>query len=493
LASLNRKIGIGTLWNFLELLLSKSATTLFTIFLATLLAPRDFGLIAIIAVVFELSNVLVNAGFTQALIRAKTINDKGLSTAFWGNLGIAVAVYLTVVLLSGQISAFFGEPILELMVQVLGIGIVVNSFRIVQTAILSRQMDFRSQMVAATAGTIISGLVAIAMAYNGFGVWSLVAQMLTSQIVATGILWFSTRWVPLFVFDRSTFRHLFDFGKFLVIANVLNVAFKNSYALVIAKLFSPELTGLYYFATKLSNLAAQQLTGALQKSSFPALSTLQDDNRQLRHKYRQIIQLTMFVMAPVMLMFMGLADPVFELLFDERWKDAVIYTQLLCVVGLLYPVHSLNINVLMVKGRSDLNLKLNLVKKGIQVSILVVSIPFGVLGIVIGQVIGSIISLVPNSYYTAKLIHYSFKMQMMDIFKPVCGAALGAMVAWWATQAEIPFPFISILFSGALGLLVYLLASFLLKAEGAWMVWSKVSNRWMKKFGKRYLGTNEHK
>lgn len=480
MASLNRKIGIGTLWNFLELFLSKSATTLFTIFLATLLAPKDFGLIAIIAVVFELSGVLVNAGFTQALIRSRTVSDKELSTAFWGNLGIAAVIYLVVFLFSGQIASFFGESILELMVKVLGIGILVNSFRIVQTAILSRQMDFRSQMVAATVGTIISGLVAIVMAYNGFGVWSLVAQMLISQIVATGILWFSTRWIPLWTFDTVAFRYLFDFGKFLVIANVLNVAFKNSYALVIAKLFSPELTGLYYFATKLSNLAAQQLTGALQKSSFPALATLQDDNDQLRKKYRQIIQLTMFVVAPVMLMLMALAEPVFELLFDDRWKGAVTFTQLLCVVGLLYPVHSLNINVLMVKGRSDLNLKLTLIKKGIQISLLVASIPFGVLGIVIGQVIGSIVALLPNSYYTAQLIHYGFRAQLMDVMKPVAAAAIGSLIAYWAVQIGNISLVITILFAGAVNVLVYLMFSWLFRAEGARMIWFKVWGRFKK-------------
>jgi O-antigen/teichoic acid export membrane protein len=480
LASLNQKIAVGTLWNFLELFLSKSATTLFTIFLATLLAPKDFGLIAIIAVVFELSGVLVNAGFTQALIRSRTVSDKELSTAFWGNLGIAAVIYLVVFLFSGQIASFFGESILELMVKVLGIGILVNSFRIVQTAILSRQMDFRSQMVAATVGTIISGLVAIVMAYNGFGVWSLVAQMLISQVVATGILWFSTRWIPLWTFDTVAFRYLFDFGKFLVIANVLNVAFKNSYALVIAKLFSPELTGLYYFATKLSNLAAQQLTGALQKSSFPALATLQDDDDQLRKKYRQIIQLTMFVVAPVMLMLMALAEPVFELLFDDRWKGAVTFTQLLCVVGLLYPVHSLNINVLMVKGRSDLNLKLNLIKKGIQISLLVASIPFGVLGIVIGQVIGSIVALLPNSYYTAQLIHYGFRAQLMDVMKPVAAAAIGSLIAYWAVQIGNISLVITILFAGAVNVLVYLMFSWLFRAEGARMIWFKVWGRFKK-------------
>jgi O-antigen/teichoic acid export membrane protein len=318
------------------------------------------------------------------------------------------------------------------------------------------------------------------MAYNGFGVWSLVAQMLISQIVATGILWFSTRWIPLWTFDTVAFRYLFDFGKFLVIANVLNVAFKNSYALVIAKLFSPELTGLYYFATKLSNLAAQQLTGALQKSSFPALATLQDDNDQLRKKYRQIIQLTMFVVAPVMLMLMALAEPVFELLFDDRWKGAVTFTQLLCVVGLLYPVHSLNINVLMVKGRSDLNLKLNLIKKGIQISLLVASIPFGVLGIVIGQVIGSIVALLPNSYYTAQLIHYGFRAQLMDVMKPVAAAAIGSLIAYWAVQIGNISLVITILFAGAVNVLVYLMFSWLFRAEGARMIWFKVWGRFKK-------------
>ena len=489
MASLNRKIGIGTLWNSLELLLSKGSSTIFTIFLATLLTPKDFGLIAIIAVVFELSHVLVNAGFTQALIRSKELTDGELSTAFWGNLGIAAGVYLVVFLLAGQIATFFDEPVLELMVQILGIGILVNAFRIVQTAILSRRMDFRSQMLATTTGTVVSGLVAIVLAYRGFGVWSLVAQMLTSQIVATGILWFSTGWLPDVSFNGSAFKRLFDFGKYLVIANVLNVAVKNSYALVIAKLFSPEIAGLYYFATKLTNLASQQLTQALQKSSFPALATLQDDNEQLRHKYRQIIQLSMFVMAPIMLMLMALADPVFDLLFDERWEGAVIYTQLLCVVGLLFPVHSLNINVLMVKGRSDLNLKLNLIKKGIQITLLVTSIPFGVLGIVIGQVIGSILSLVPNSYYTAKLINYGFKAQMLDVIKPVASAAVGAGGAWLVLQSGIPWLIISLLAAGFSGLITYLAASTVLGAEGARMVWHKVSGTVSKKLNRKVYGS----
>lgn len=477
MSSLNKKIGIGTLWNFLEILLSKGASTLFTVFLATLLAPKDFGLIAIIAVVFQLSAVLVNAGFAQALIRSKEVTDTELSTAFWGNIGIAAAVYLVVFLLSEKIASFFSEPSLELMIQTLGVGIFINAFRIVQTAILSRCMDFKSQMISGTVATIVSGLIAVAMAYNGFGVWSLVAQMLISQTVATGVLWFSTRWVPQRVFDTSAFKRLFDFGKFLIIANVLNVAFKNSFTLVIAKLFSPELTGLYYFATKLTNLASQQLANSIQKSSFPALATLQENNVQLRHKYRQIIQLSMFVMAPVMLILMALIEPLFELLFDDHWDGAVVYTQLLCVVGLLYPVHSLNINVLMVKGRSDLNLKLNLIKKGIQIAILVVSIPFGVFGIVMGQVIGSIIALLPNSYYTAKLINYGFRSQLEDVIKPIGSAVSGGALAWWLAGYMQTDQLVTVTLSALAGAGFYMLASIIVCGEGALILLGQIFNR----------------
>lgn len=488
MASLNRKIGIGVLWNSLELFLSKGASTIFTIFLATLLAPKDFGLIAIIAVVFELSNVLVNAGFKQGLIRSKEVSDRELSTAFWGNLGIAAGIYLIVFLLAAPIASFFGESLLEPMVQVLGIGILVNAFRIVQTAILSRKMDFRSQMMATTVGTISSGVVAIVMAYQGYGVWCLVVQMLMSQIVTTGILWTSTRWLPERIFDWTAFGNLFHFGKYLVIANVLNVGFRNSYALVITKLFSPELTGLYYFATKLSNIASQQLTSAMQKSSFPALATLQDDNEHLRYKYRQIVQLSIFVIAPIMFMLMALAEPVFELLFEERWKGAVIYTQLLCIIGLLYPVHSLNINVLMVKGRPDLNLKLNLIKKGIQITLLLISIPFDVLGIVIGQVIGSVIALGPNSYYTSKLINYGFKAQAIDVIKPVTSAAAAGIVAWWVSNYSTSWPIFVLIVSGVLGLITYCMVSFFLRAEGASMVWNIARTAILKNFNKKRVG-----
>lgn len=476
MTNLNRQISVGTLWNLVELFVSRSATTLFTIFLATLLAPKDFGLIAIVAIVFELSGVLVNAGFVQALIRSKAVSDRDLSTVFWANLGIAIVLYFVVFSLAGHVSNFFSEPKLTLLIQVLGVGIVISSCKIVQVAILSRAMNFRPQMIASTIGVVVSGSVAITLAKFGYGVWSLVAQMLVAQSVSVAILWTSTRWKPSLTFDALTFKQLFHFGKHVAAANVLNIAFKNSYVVVIGKLFSPEIAGLYYFASKLSSVAGEQLSAALQKSSFPALATLQDSNETLRQKYRQIIQLTMFVIAPTMFMFAGLAPVVFELLFDERWTGAILYTQLLCAVGLLFPVHSLNVNVLMVKGRSDLNLKLGLVKKAIQVAILIISIPYGVLGVVVGQVVGACVSLLPNSYYSAKLINYSFKMQMLDLIRPVLAGFLGGATAWLVSTYIVSSSFVTLIAGSAAGAIAYLVAICVFQAEGGLLIWEKIIN-----------------
>src|SRR5690606_25917047 len=234
-----------------------------------------------------------------------------------------------------------------------------------------------------------------------------------------------------------------------------------------------------------SNLISQQLTGAVQQATFPALSTLQDDNAALLQKYRQIMQLMMFLIAPIMGLLAGLSPVLFELMFDERWAAAVPYLQLLCVVGALYPLHALNINLLNVKGRSDLVLKVGFVKKAVNLILLFLAIPFGVIGIVISQVIGTFLALIPNTYFSARLIGYSLFDQVKDVVKPLTAALIAGLAGWWVTQADITILFISILLGGVGGLLVYLLASFLLKAEGAWMVWSKVSDRWVKKFGKK--------
>ncbi|MZR64144.1 lipopolysaccharide biosynthesis protein [Alcanivorax sp. DP30] len=461
---------MGVFWTFLEVLLSRGAQTFFTLFLASILAPEAFGLIAIVAVVFELSNAMVNAGFTQALIRAKTISDEELSTAFWSNLGISLIIYLLIISISGGIADFYDEAVIGPMVIIMGLAVIVNAFRIVQTAILSRDMNFKSQMLAATTGTMVSGVIAVVMAYNGAGVWSLVAQMLISQVVNTVFLWCSTHWLPRFQFNYQAFIQLFDFGKYLVVANIFNILFKNSYALVIAKLFSPEVTGLYYMANKITKILSQQMTGVIQRVSFPMLSKLQDNDEVLKERYRQIMQLSVFAMSFVMLGLGVFAKPLFEVLLDEKWAQSVVFLQLLCLTGLFYPAHALNVNLLMVKGRTDLNLRLNLIKKVIQLAVLIGSVSYGVLGIVVGQVLASVLSLVPNTLYTSRLIGYTFWLQFLDLIKPVLSALLGAAVFWGFMKVDISPILLKQMLAGVLACACYLASSFVLRAEGALMM-----------------------
>jgi len=266
---------------------------------------------------------------------------------------------------------------------------------------------------------------------------------------------------------------------------MLSVLYQNSYILVIGRFFSAEVTGLYFLAKKISNLVSQQLTGAVQQATFPALSTLQDDNEALRHKYRQIMQLMMFVIAPIMALLAGLSPALFALLFDERWAAAVHYLQLLCVVGALYPLHALNMNLLNVKGRPDLILKVGLVKKAVNLTLLFLAIPYGVFGIVVSQVIGAFLALIPNTYFSARLVGYSFFDQIKDVVKPLFAALVAGFCSWFMVQQSEGNLFLWFAGGALVGAGSYLAMSFVVRAEGAFIIFTKAKT--MKKNQKKSL------
>jgi O-antigen/teichoic acid export membrane protein len=357
----------------------------------------------------------------------------------------------------------------------MGLVVFINAAKVVQMAVLSRRMDFKSQMKANTLGVAVSGTLAVTAAWHDWGVWSLVVQMLSAALVSALVLWFVSQWRPALQFSTESFTRLFRFGRNLLAEGMLDVLFQNSYILVIGRFFSAEVTGLYFLAKKISNLVSQQLTGAVQQATFPALSTLQDDNEILRHKYRQIMQLMMFLIAPIMALLAGLSPALFALLFDERWVAAVPYLQLLCVVGALYPLHALNMNLLNVKGRPDLILKIGLVKKAVNLTLLFLAIPYGVFGIVVSQVIGTFLSLIPNTYFSARLVGYSFFDQIKDVVKPLFAALVAGFGSWFMVQQGEGSLFLWIIGGGLVGAGSYLAMSFLVRAEGAYMLFTKAN------------------
>jgi len=482
---MNRKIGVGVLWNLSSLFLTRGASTIFMLFLARMLAPEAFGLVAMATVVFELANAFINSGLGAALIRSKDVSDADLNTVFYTNLGLSLAAYAAIFAGAPYIAAFYSQPELSALVQVMGLVVFINAAKIVQTAVLSRNMDFKTQMKANTLATVVSGILAVTAAYQGWGVWSLVVQMLSQAAVSAVILWMAGNWKPSWQFSTESFSRLFAFGRNLLAEGLLSVAYQNSYILVIGRFFSAELTGLYFFAKKISNLISQQLTSAVQQATFPALATLQDDNATLKYKYRQIMQLMMFLIAPIMMLLAALAPTLISLAFDEKWQGAVPYLQLLCIVGMIFPLHALNMNLLNVKGRSDLVFKVGLVKKAVNLTMLFLAIPYGVLGIVASQVIATFLALVPNTYFSAKLVGYSLGEQVKDVIKPIGAAAVAGTAAALATQVDTTSQAASILIAGTAGVVVYLLSSCLFRAEGAWLIWSKIPERLTKNLGRK--------
>lgn len=479
MSKFNQQIKIGVLWNLIGVLLSKGSTTIFTLFLARLLAPEAFGLIALAIVVFELANAFVDSGLGQALIQSRSISDIDLNTVFLANLLLSLGIYLILFGTAPLISDFYNQPELKILIQVMGIVVLINSTKIVQVAILSRAMNFKSQMKANTTASVASGVLGLFTAYSGFGVWSLVIMTIGQAFISSMLIWKSSHWRPGFSFSFESFLRLFRFGRNLLAEGLLSILFQNSYIIIIGKFFSAELTGLYFLAKKITYLVSTQLTGAVQQATFPALSTLQDNDEILKKKYRQILQIMMALLVPMMALMCAVALPIFGLVFDEEWRGAVVYLQLLCVVGALYPLHALNLNLLKVKGRSDLVFKIGIFKKIIGLILLICSIPFGVFGIVVGQICASVIALIPNTYFSARLIRYSLTDQLLDASKPLISGSLGGVVSWLFVGNNYTATIDQLFFGIIVGCMACLISGCILKEYACCLLVDKVSKSFL--------------
>jgi O-antigen/teichoic acid export membrane protein len=463
--TLTKKTTIGIFWNFGEQLSKRGIGIVVTLLLARFLTPDDYGLIAMIAVFLAIASSLMDLGFNQALIRKKDATNTDFSTAFYINLTLGGLSYLLLYASAPFIAAFYEEPRLIILIQVISVVIIINSFQVVQSAILSRNLNFKAQLKATVPATIISGLCAVILAYAGFGVWALIAQTIISSLLITVFLWFMDIWRPMFVFSRRSLSEMFGFGSKLFLSGLLDTVFRNIYVVVIAKLFTTTIAGHYFFANKVKELILYQLVNSIQTVTYPALATLQDDDIRLKAGYRKVIQVTTFGLFPVMAIVAALAEPLFRIFLTDQWLPAVPYLQLMCIAGLMYPLHSINLNILKVKGRSDLFFYLEIIKKINITVILLMSIQFGVMGILIGQIISSVLSYLPNSYYSGKLINYPAKEQIQDFFPGLLLSSVIAFVIYIAVELSTQPALIELVFFSTLAGIMYIAASYTLKLE----------------------------
>jgi teichuronic acid exporter len=441
MSSLKQKTVSGLIWSFVDTMAGQGITFIVGIILARLLSPREFGLIGMLTVFIAVSESFINSGFSSALIRKKDCTNTDFSTVFYFNLAAGILFFILLYLSAPAISSFFDEPELTSIIQVMGVVLIIDSLTIIQRTILTKRIDFKLQARISIIASIGSGVVAIAMAFNGFGVWALVAQRLVKQGLNSLFLWIWNRWKPMLVFSTESFKELFGFGSKLLISGLIDTIYRNVYYLIIGKFFSAQELGYYTRADSFKNLPSQNLNSIVSRVTYPVLSTLQDDIPRLRNNYQKLIRSVMFITFILMLGMAAVAEPMIHTLIGAKWESAIIYLQMLCFVGMMYPLHALNLNMLQVQGRSDLFLKLEIIKKIIAIPTIVIGVFFGIKMMVVGMMINTLIAYYLNSYWSGRFIGYSFMQQVKDIL-PSFFLALIMGISVYILGELLPFSYL---------------------------------------------------
>lgn len=413
--SLKKQAVRGVGWSFADSMLGQGITFIVGLVLARLLSPDEYGLIGIITIFITVFNSIVDSGFSNALIRKNDATDKDYNTMFLVNLGISVVLFGLMFLCAPFIAQFFARPELTALCRVMGIVVVINALSIVQNTVLTKRLDFKTKTKASFISSIISGVVGIVMAYSGYGVWALVGQQISRQLLNTICLWVFNRWFPNFTFSIESFREMWKFGWKLLVSAMIDTTWKEIYQVVIGKCYSPATLGLYTRASQFASICSSNLTTIIQRVSYPALSKMQDDRARLKNGYKRVIKITMLVTFTLMLGLGGCAKSLILVLIGEQWLPCVPMLQIVCFSMMFYPLHALNLNMLQVQGRSDLFLKLEIIKKCIAVIPLLLGVFIGIYWMLMGSVITGIFALYLNAYYSGPYLKYNIWEQAMDI------------------------------------------------------------------------------
>lgn len=421
--SLKNKTVKGVGWSAVDNVAKLGVTFLVSIVLARLLTPDDYGLLGIIQVVTVVCTTLINAGFTTALIRKNNASDDDYNTSFIVNLGLSLLLYAIVYVISPFIADFFNREELVLLIRVTSIGLIIGALALVQQTRLTKLIDFKTQTKVTLISSVISGVIGIAMALLGFGVWALVFQILSAELFRTMLLWYYNKWMPKLRFSSQSFHDLFGFGWKMMVSSLLDAVWRELYQVVVGKFYSPATLGQYTRSKQFSNLFSNNLMNVVQRVTYPVLSSIQDDKDRMVAAYRRIIKTSMFVAAISMFLLGAISEPLLYCLIGPKWHEAATYLPLICITGSAYPLHAINLNMLQVQGRSDLFLGLEIVKKIIYLGPLFIGAFVSVMAMLYVNIIVSVLVFFLNSYYSGKFIGYSSWMQIKDV-APSYGVAI---------------------------------------------------------------------
>lgn len=431
--SLTKKTIHGVSWSAIDSIASTGMSFLAGIILARMLSPVEFGILGMITVFIAVSNSIIDSGFSSALIRKPDVKDIDYNTVFYFNLLLGITLYVILFFCAPAISIFFHEPILLPVTRVMGIVLIINAVSIIQSTLLLKEVDFKTQAKISLFASFISGVVGIGMAIFGFGVWSLVGQQVSKQLLNSVFLWIYSTWRPVREFSKQSFKELFGFGSKLLVSGLIDTVYKNIYYLIIGKYYSTSQLGQYTRAEQFNTVFSSNLTSVVQRVSYPVLSSIQNESERLKQAYRRVIKSTMLVTFACMLGLAAVAKPLILILIGEKWLPAVEFIQILCFAEMLYPLHAINLNMLKVKGRSDLFLKLEIIKKIIAVFPICLGIFYGIEFMLWGGVFISFVAYFLNSYYSSQFVNYSTWVQIKDILPTFIVSLIVAVIMWSIT------------------------------------------------------------
>lgn len=458
------KVISSLFWKFMERGGTQGIQFIVQIVLARLLVPKDYGIIALISIFIVIANVFVQSGFNTALIQKKDADEVDFSSVFYLSLFVAGLLYLILFFTAPLVADFYNIHQITLVLRVLSITLFFGAFNSIQNALVSRNMQFKMLFYSSLGAILMSGIVGIVLAYLGLGVWALVAQQLTNQFMITVIMWFTVKWRPKLIFSFKRVKGLFSYGWKLLVSSLIDNLYMNLQSLIIGKIYNPSMLGFYNRGDQFPKVIVSNINGSIQSVMLPVLASEQDNRKRVKNMVRRSIVTSSFVLFPMMCGLAVTAEPLVKILLTNKWLPCVPFLQIFCASYALWPIHTANLQAINALGRSDIFLKLEVIKKIIGLTILVISIHFGIYAIAIGTLVSGIISTFVNAYPNLKLLNYSYKEQLKDIMPSLLLSLIMGTIIYnlkWLHMVPLVTLIIQIFF----GIIIYVILAKVFKLE----------------------------
>lgn len=413
------KVLSGLAWKFSERICAQSVSMIVSIVIARIIAPSAYGAIALVNVFIALADTFVTTSFGNALIQKKDADDIDFSSVFYFNIFLGLFFYIVIFISAPYIASFYDMPILSPVLRFMGFRLIIAGVNSVQHAYVSKTMAFKRFFWSTLGGTLGSGIVGIGLAYSGAGVWALAAQYMFNSVIDTIVLWFTVHWRPKKVFSFKRLGEMFSYGWKLLASGFLETGYNELRSLLIGKIYTSSDLAFYNKGKSFPDLVVTNTNSSIQSVLFPVMAQEQDKKEQVRQIARRSIRISSYIMLPVMCGLALVAKPMIELLLTDKWLPCVPFLQIACVTYAFMPIHTANLQAIKAVGRSDIFLKLEIIKKLLSVSVLCISVRFGVLAIALSGIITTFLTTIINAFPNKRLIKYGYIQQMIDMFNGI--------------------------------------------------------------------------